>query len=45
MVALLGELKRDGVAIVAILHDREVVEHLADDVLTMEGGRACRAIS
>jgi alpha-D-ribose 1-methylphosphonate 5-triphosphate synthase subunit PhnL len=44
VVELLGELKATGTGIVAILHDREVVEHLADDVLQMVGGRACPAI-
>ena len=45
VVALLRELRDEGVAIIAILHDREVVEHLADEILQMEGGQACRAIS
>lgn len=45
VVALLCELKREGVAILAILHDREVVEHLADEVVPMEGGRVCPMIS
>lgn len=45
VVALLCDLKKKGVAIVSILHDREVVEHIADDVLLMEGGRVCRVTS
>jgi alpha-D-ribose 1-methylphosphonate 5-triphosphate synthase subunit PhnL len=45
VVGLLRDLKRDDVTIVATLHDREVVEQLADDELQMEGGRICPAIS
>lgn len=45
VVDLLHDLKRDNVTIVAALHDREVVERLADEVLQMEGGMICPAIS
>jgi alpha-D-ribose 1-methylphosphonate 5-triphosphate synthase subunit PhnL len=45
VVGRLRELKAEGVAILAVLHDRAVVEHLADEVVHMEGGRACPAIS
>lgn len=45
VVGLLLDLKREGVSMVAALHDREVVELLADEVLHMEGGRVCTATS
>jgi len=39
VIELLGELKRENVTIVATLHDREVVEQLADEEVQMTGGR------
>jgi alpha-D-ribose 1-methylphosphonate 5-triphosphate synthase subunit PhnL len=45
VVQLLLDLKRDQVSIVAALHDREVVETLADEVVQMEGGVVCPAAS
>ncbi len=41
VIDLLMDLKADGVAMVVVLHDREVVERLADAVVRMEGGVAC----
>jgi alpha-D-ribose 1-methylphosphonate 5-triphosphate synthase subunit PhnL len=45
VVELLRELKRDGVTMIATLHDRAVVEQLADEELRMEGGAICPASS
>ena len=45
VVGLLLDLKREGVSMVAALHDREVVELLADEVLQMEGGQLCAVTS
>jgi alpha-D-ribose 1-methylphosphonate 5-triphosphate synthase subunit PhnL len=39
VIELLRELKHEKVTIVATLHDREVVEQLADEEVQMSGGR------
>ncbi|MPZ99174.1 MAG: ATP-binding cassette domain-containing protein [Dehalococcoidia bacterium] len=42
VLELLLEAKRDGVAMLGIFHDTEMLEHLADRVLVVEEGRVAR---